>query len=38
VVANDEIINPIISYPEAVAFQNKYNYPLTETSLSFSYI
>jgi putative ABC transport system permease protein len=31
-----EIINPIISYPEAVAFKNKYSYPLTETSLSFT--
>jgi putative ABC transport system permease protein len=31
-----EIINPIISYPEAVAFKNKYNYPLTETSVSFT--
>lgn len=31
-----EIINPIISYPEAVTFKNKYNYPLTETSLSFT--
>ncbi|PWA09603.1 ABC transporter permease [Flavobacterium laiguense] len=31
-----EIINPVISYPEAVAFKNKYNYPLTETSLSFT--
>jgi len=31
-----EIINPIISYPEAVAFKNKYNYPMTETSLSFT--
>jgi putative ABC transport system permease protein len=31
-----EIINPIISYPEAVGFKNKYNYPLTETSLSFT--
>ena len=30
-----EIINPIISYPEAVAFKNKYKYPLTETSISF---
>jgi putative ABC transport system permease protein len=30
-----EIINPIISYPEAVAFKNKYKYPLSETSLSF---
>jgi putative ABC transport system permease protein len=31
-----EIINPIISYPEAVAFKNKYKYPLTETSISFT--
>lgn len=31
-----EIINPIISYPEAVAFKNKYNYPFTETSISFT--
>jgi putative ABC transport system permease protein len=31
-----EIINPIISYPEAMAFKNKYNYPLTETSVSFT--
>jgi putative ABC transport system permease protein len=31
-----EIINPIISYPEAVAFKNKYSYPLTETSISFT--
>jgi putative ABC transport system permease protein len=31
-----EVINPIISYPEAVAFKNKYKYPLTETSLSFT--
>lgn len=30
------IINPIISYPEAVAFKNKYDYPLTETSISFT--
>ena len=30
-----EIINPIISYPEAVAFQDKFKYPFTETSLSF---
>ncbi|MES2240517.1 MAG: ABC transporter permease [Bacteroidota bacterium] len=29
------IINPIISYPEAVAFKNKYNFPLSQTSLSF---
>ncbi len=33
---NDEKINPIISYPEAVAFKQKYNYPLTHTSLSFT--
>ena len=31
-----EIINPIISYPEAVAFKNKYKYPFTQTSLSFT--
>ena len=31
-----EIINPIISFPEAVAFKNKYKYPFTETSLSFT--
>lgn len=31
-----EIINPIISYPQAVAFKKKYNYPMTETSLSFT--
>ena len=31
-----EIINPIISYPEAVAFKQKYNFPLTHTSLSFT--
>ena len=31
-----EKINPIISYPEAKAFKNKYNYPLTHTSLSFT--
>jgi putative ABC transport system permease protein len=31
-----EIINPIISYPEAVAFKNKYSYPYTDTSLSFT--
>lgn len=30
------IINPIISYPEAMAFKNKYKYPLTETSVSFT--
>jgi putative ABC transport system permease protein len=31
-----EIINPIISYPQAVAFKKKYSYPMTETSLSFT--
>lgn len=31
-----EIINPIISYPEAVAFKNKYKFPFSETSLSFT--
>jgi putative ABC transport system permease protein len=31
-----QIINPIISYPEAVDFKNKYDYPFTETSLSFT--
>jgi putative ABC transport system permease protein len=31
-----EVINPIISYPEAVAFKAKYKYPFTETSLSFT--
>lgn len=31
-----EVINPIISYPEAVAFKNKYKYPFTQTSLSFT--
>jgi len=30
-----EKINPIISYPEARAFKEKYNYPATQTSLSF---
>ncbi len=29
-------VNPIISYPEAVAFKQKYKYPLTHTSLSFT--
>lgn len=31
-----EKINPIISYPEAKAFKEKYDYPLTQTSLSFT--
>src|SRR3954467_437338 len=35
-VEKREIINPIISYPQAVAFKNKYNYPLTQTSISFT--
>jgi putative ABC transport system permease protein len=30
-----EKINPIISYPEAKAFKEHYNYPFTQTSLSF---
>jgi putative ABC transport system permease protein len=30
------IINPIISYPEAVNFKNKYKFPFTETSVSFT--
>jgi len=29
-------INPIVSYPEAVAFKQKYKYPFTHTSLSFT--
>lgn len=29
-------INPIISWPEAVAFKQKYKYPFTHTSLSFT--
>ena len=31
-----EKINPIISYPEARAYKEKYNYPFTHTSLSFT--
>jgi putative ABC transport system permease protein len=33
----DEIekINPIITYPEAKAFKEKYSFPMTQTSLSF---
>jgi putative ABC transport system permease protein len=31
-----KIVNPIISYPEAVGFKQKYNYPTTHTSLSFT--
>ncbi|MDI9257451.1 MULTISPECIES: ABC transporter permease [Flavobacterium] len=30
-----EKINPIISYPEAKAFKEKFHFPLTQTSLSF---
>lgn len=29
-------VNPIISYPEAKAFKESYQYPFTETSLSFT--
>lgn len=32
----DQRINPIISYPQAKAFQDKYNFPFTLTSLSFT--
>lgn len=31
-----EKINPIISYPQTRAFKENYNYPLTQTSLSFT--
>lgn len=31
-----EKINPIISYPEAKAFKEKYDYPFTHTSVSFT--
>ena len=31
-----KIDNPIISYPEAKAFKEKYNFPLAHTSLSFT--
>jgi len=31
-----EKINPIITYPEARAFKEKYNFPATQTSLSFT--
>ncbi len=30
-----KIINPVISYAEAIAFKNKFKYPLTTTSISF---
>lgn len=29
-------INPVISWPEAVAFKNRYDFPLTHTSISFT--
>lgn len=32
----EQKINPIISYPQAKAFQEKYNFPFTTTSLSFT--
>ncbi|WP_284651353.1 ABC transporter permease [Flavobacterium terrisoli] len=32
----EEEINPTITYPQAKAFKEKYNYPLTQTSLSFT--
>lgn len=31
-----EKINPIISYPEAVRYKNRYDYPLTHSSISFT--
>ena len=31
-----EKINPIISYPEAKQYKEKYNYPFTQTSVSFT--
>ena len=31
-----DVVNPIISYPEAVAFKEKYDYPFTHTALSFT--
>ena len=32
----DKRVNPIISYPQAKAFQDKYSFPFTTTSLSFT--
>ena len=32
----EQLVNPIISYPEAKAFQDKFNFPFTTTSLSFT--
>ncbi|UQD57648.1 ABC transporter permease [Flavobacterium sp. K5-23] len=31
-----KVINPIISYPDAIAFKNKFKYPFSQTSLSFT--
>jgi putative ABC transport system permease protein len=33
---SEQRVNPIISYPQAKAFQDKYNFPFTTTSLSFT--
>lgn len=33
---SDQRVNPIVSYPQAKAFQDKYNFPFTTTSLSFT--
>ncbi|CAM4068510.1 MULTISPECIES: ABC transporter permease [Flavobacterium] len=32
----DQKVNPIISYPQAKAFQDKFDFPFTSTSLSFT--
>ena len=32
----EQRVNPIISYPEAKSFQDKFNFPFTTTSLSFT--
>lgn len=32
----DQKVNPIISYPEAKSFQDKFDFPFTSTSLSFT--
>jgi putative ABC transport system permease protein len=34
--SGEEKVNPIISYPQAKEFQERYNYPLSTTSLSFT--
>lgn len=31
-----EIVNPIITYPQAIAFKNKFSYPSSQTSISFT--